>query len=102
MNYKEIMQDLECIRLMDSDVLHDFLVELYQKSRDGQSAVESFCELFLTSTKDVNGMEHPYAKHAWGRSECRGCETDTPTVTYSGGDEAEDLETCAVCSGVKP
>ena len=40
MNYKEIMQDLECIRLMDSDVLHYFLVELYQKSRDGQSAVE--------------------------------------------------------------
>ena len=102
MNYKEIMQDLECIRLMDSDLLHDFLVELYQKSRDGQSAVESFCELFLTSTKDVNGMEHPYAKHAWERSECRGCETDTPTVTYSGGDVAEDLKACAICSGVKP
>ena len=83
---------------MDTKMLEGFLVELYQKSREGQAAVEAFCELFLTSTEDAWGKEHPYASLAWERSKCRECETVTPTVPYVGGDEDEDLEPCAVCS----
>jgi hypothetical protein len=75
-------------------VLHNFLIELYQESRDGQSAVLAFCEMFLTSTKDGSGDEHPYAEHAWAYNECTACETGTPTVPN------DDEGACACCSSV--
>ena len=80
---------------MDPDVLHDFLVELYQVSRDPSTAVRAFCEMFLTSTKDAQGYAHPYARDAWGYNKCTGCDSDTPTVPDPlGGDEG----LCACCS----
>jgi len=89
------MQDLECIRLMDSDVLHNFLVELYQASRDGSSAVHAFCRMFLTGERDASGNEHPYADRAWGYNYCAPCDTDTPIIP---NDDDDEWATCACCS----
>jgi len=94
------MRDLECIRLMDSDVLHNFLIELYQVARDPSTAVRGFCEMFLTSTKDGSGGEHPYAEHAWTYNECTACDSDTPTVPEDVPFGTADEGMCACCSSV--
>ena len=89
MKNNKLLNNLESIRLINPDILHDFLVELYQESRDGASAVHAFCELFLTSEKCADGSEHPHK--AWKHTYCVGCETETPTIPG-------DTEICAVCS----
>jgi hypothetical protein len=78
------------IRRMDCDVVHEFLIELYQSSRDGQTSVEAFCELFLTSSNEPDFDK----EYEWDVSPCEPCETTTPTVP-------DEHNHCAVCSTPK-
>ena len=91
-NLKRDISRLGGVRRMDCDVLRHFLVELYQASRDGQAAVESFCDVFLTSFhRNTFGFDQ---EHEWDRSPCEPSEAWTPTIP-------DEHESCAVCSSIK-
>jgi hypothetical protein len=89
-NLKRDISRLGGVRRMDCDVVHQFLIELYQASRDGQAAVEAFCDLLLTNSNEF-GFDPEYE---WDRSPCEPCEVETPTVP-------DEHDSCAVCSSSK-
>lgn len=89
-NLKRDISRLGGVRRMDCDVVHEFLIELYQSSRDGQASVEAFCDLFLTSSNEF-GFDPEYE---WDTSPCEPCEVETPTVP-------DEHHHCAFCSSPK-
>ena len=86
---KRNIRRLGSVRRMDCDVVHRFLIELYQSSRDGQASVEAFCDLLLTSS--TFGFD---PERKWDRSPCEPCEAETPTIP-------DEHNHCAVCSTPK-